>query len=481
MSLINRYNEHSQTHTYMKKIISCLVAITMLLACNQTPKDTAVATVATPQVVETATTTAALPPMHDAVLENAVIYEANIRQYSTEGTFSAFTKDIPSLKQLGVKILWLMPIYPISTTKSKGSLGSYYAVSDYTKVNPEFGTIEDFRTLLRTAHEHGIYVVLDWVANHTGWDHTWIQEHPEYYTQNAKGEIVHTEGTDWTDVADLNYDNPQLRAEMLAAMKYWVAQEGIDGFRCDVAGMVPVDFWEHTVTALQKIKPLFMLAEGWEPELQQQAFDMGYAWDTHHVMNSIAQGKKDATAWDQQMHKNDSLYAQDDILMNFTSNHDENSWNGTVTERMGAAKELFAALSYTAPGMPLIYSGQEYDMEKRLLFFEKDTIPKQKGTFYPLYQQLGTLKNTHPALHGGKQAASYTRIKTSNDTAILAFTRAKAGKALTFVANMTDQPVTFTMDYTATATEYLSGTAKQLTLGQQYNLKPWGYWILDEL
>ncbi|WP_299247772.1 alpha-amylase family glycosyl hydrolase [uncultured Aquimarina sp.] len=458
----------------MKKVIFCLALAGVVFSCGKTKKEETVAKVET--VIEEISKE--LSPVSEAMMENAVIYEANIRQYSEEGSFKAFTKDIPTLKSLGVKVLWVMPIYPISNTKSKGSLGSYYAISDYTKVNPEFGTIEDFRELVKTAHENGIYVVLDWVANHTGWDHVWLKEHPEFYTKDDKGEITHTVGTDWTDVADLNYDNKEMRAEMLKAMKYWVQEEGIDGFRCDVAGMVPVDFWDNTVTELKKIKPVFMLAEGWEPELMENAFDMGYGWDTHHVMNHIAKGENTAAAWDKRMVQVDSMYANDDILMNFTSNHDENSWNGTVQERMGDSKEMFAALSYVAPGMPLIYSGQEYDMNKRLLFFEKDTIIKKKGVFFPLYEKLGKLKNENPALHGGKNAASYSRIKTSVDDKVLVFKREKEGNKVVFVANMTKEPVKFTADYEGNFKDYLSGEYIDGVKGTEYELNAWQYLIL---
>ncbi|WP_024770402.1 alpha-amylase family glycosyl hydrolase [Aquimarina macrocephali] len=459
----------------MKKIILSLAVIGILFSCGKTTKEE---TTAKTEVLEEIKEV--LPSIDDAMMENAVIYEANIRQYSEEGTFSAFTKDIPVLKKLGVKVVWIMPIYPISTTKSKGSLGSYYAVSDYTKVNPEFGTIEDFRALVKTAHDNGIYVILDWVANHTGWDHVWLKEHPEYYTKDKNGAITHTEGTDWTDVADLNYDNQEMREQMKNDMLYWLKEEGVDGFRCDVAGMVPVDFWDKTVAEFKKIKPVFMLAEGWEPELLENAFDMGYGWDTHHKMNDIAQGKANVTEWDKRMTQIDTMYAKDDILMNFTSNHDENSWNGTVDERMGEAKEMLAALTYLAPGMPLIYSGQEYDMDKRLLFFDKDTIIKKQGKFFPLYEKLGTLKNTNPALHGGKNAASYTRIKTSDDTNVLAFLREKEGNKVVFIANMTKQPIKFTLEYKGKFTDYLSGETIEALPGAAYEFAPWQYQILIE-
>lgn len=411
-------------------------------------------------------------------LENAVIYEANIRQYSPEGTFEKFTEDIPKLKELGVKIIWVMPIYPISTTKSKGSLGSYYAISDYAKVNPEFGNLDDVKNLVKTAHENGMFVILDWVANHTGWDHVWLKSHPEYYTKDEKGAITHTVGTDWTDVADLNYDNLEMRAEMLEDMKYWLKEANIDGFRCDVAGMVPVDFWENAVSELKKIKPVFMLAEGWEPKLLENAFDMGYSWDTHHRMNAVAQGKETVKNWDGRMAQIDTLYQKDDILMNFITNHDENSWSGTVKERLGEASEVMLALSYCAPGMPLIYSGQEYDMNKRLLFFEKDTIPKIKGKVWPLMVKLGELKNKNKALNGGKNAASYKRLKSSDDKNILIFSREKDGDKLTFMANLSNKEVTFTTEKEGASVDFF--TKEKLVFSKEKSLtfKPWQYKIL---
>jgi glycosidase len=419
-----------------------------------------------------------IKPISDESLENAVIYEANIRQYSPEGTFEKFTEDIPKLKELGVKIIWVMPIYPISTTKSKGTLGSYYAISDYTKVNPEFGNLDDVKNLVDTAHKNGMYVILDWVANHTGWDHVWLKSHPEYYTKDEKGEITHTVGTDWTDVADLNYDNLEMRAEMLEDMKYWLKEVNVDGFRCDVAGMVPVDFWENTVTELKKIKPVFMLAEAWEPNLLKNAFDMDYSWDTYHRMNAIAQGKETVKNWDERLAQIDTLYQKDDILMNFVTNHDENSWNGTVKERMGDASEVMLALSYCAPGMPLIYSGQEYDMNKRLLFFEKDTISKTKGKVWPLLVKLGELKNNNKALFGGKNAASYTKIPSSDDENILIFSREKEGDKITFMANLSNKEVTFTSEKEGELIDFFSNEKFVFSKEKPLTFKAWEYKIL---
>ncbi len=469
----------------MKKVIALVFFIT-IFACKEEQKQNVVNQVSEDKAM--------LQPISDKDLETAVIYEANIRQYSPEGTFAQFTKDIPQLKQLGVKVIWLMPIFPISETKRKATggenskfasdfpeaeqakyLGSYYAVSDFTAINPEFGTIKDFRELVNTAHDNGIYVILDWVPNHTGWDHVWLKDHPEYYTQNQKGEVIHPEGTDWTDVADLNYDNQEMRKKMIEEMNYWLTKEGVDGFRCDVAGSVPTDFWEQAIPELRKSKDVFMLAEAWEPELLKEGlFDMAYAWDGHHMMNKIAKGEEDATAFAKYMSKTLEQYEEDDILMNFVTNHDENSWNGTIKERMGDLGEAMTVLSYLTPGMPLIYSGQEYDLDHRLLFFEKDSFPHTKGNTWKLLEKLAALKQTNTALNGGKAAAQYSPI--DSDKNVIAFARTNGDDQVVFVANTTNKQVEVVvpqkgayLDFMTNKVVELKGDTIQLD-GNQYKV-----------
>lgn len=477
----------------MKKISILLLGLLTLASCKNEPE----------QPVAEVQEEQSIAPVTNEAMESAVIYEANIRQYSPEGTFDAFTKDIPQLKDLGVKVIWLMPIYPISEVRRKATgdlsiediedpeerkkyLGSYYAIADYTAVNPEFGNKEDLDELVEAAHANGMYVILDWVANHTGWDHPWLEEHPEFYTQNEQGEPVDPlnpatgESWGWTDVADLNYDNKELWEAMTAEMEYWIEEHDIDGFRADVAGEVPTEFWEQAVPRLQEIKPVFMLAESEDKDLFYNAFDMGYNWEGHHIKNQIAQGKATVEAWDEYMKKIDTTYQEDDYLMNFVTNHDENSWNGTVRERMGDAAEAMVALTYSIPGMPLIYSGQEYDMDKRLKFFEKDTIPKTKGTMWPLLEKLGQLKTSTPALHGAKEAADYTRLKTSADKQVLAFERTKNGEKIIYVANLSDKPVDFQLELGENLTQYIGKSDFKLQENDQYHFAPWDYVILAD-
>ena len=442
-----------------------------------------------------------LPAVSAEMMETAVIYEANIRQYSPEGTFNAFTKDIPQLKKLGVKIIWLMPINPISKVKRKATdgsftsdikdiaerekyLGSYYSVSDYKAINEEFGNKADFKKLIDTAHNNGIYVIVDWVPNHTGWDHPWIFEHPEWYTQNEEGQIIDPINPDtgeswgWTDTADLNYDSEAMRTEMINDMKYWVTNFNIDGYRMDVAHKVPPVFFKRVAAALNAIKPVFMLAEAEQQDLFENGFDMQYAWEGHHILNNIAKEKENAVAIINYLKKQDSVKNTSDFKMNFITNHDENSWSGTVQERMGPASSLMTVLVYTLPGMPLIYSGQEYDLDYQLKFFEKDSIPKTKGATYALLEKLGTLKNSNSALNGGKNAAKYSVLNVKNNN-ILAFNRSKNSDSLYFIGNLSNKVQSFSTDLEGSFTDVL--TAKEVVLnGEIIELKPWEYYVLSK-
>ena len=470
----------------MKKIF-LLVIVTMFFACKEEQK----------QPVMDTKQEDTFKPITEEDIESGVIYEVNIRQYSPEGTFNAFTKDMPVLKDLGVKVIWVMPINPISKVKRKATdgqftsdiedekerekyLGSYYSVSDYKAINPEFGNLEDFKNLVDTAHDNGIYVIVDWVPNHTGWDHPWITAHPDWYTQNDKGEIIDPinpetgESWGWTDVADLNYDNTEMRKEMINDLKYWLTEANIDGYRMDVAHKVPQDFFEEVTKELKQIKPVFMLAEAEQPVLLEKAFDMQYAWEGHHLLNELAKGEKNSDDFQAYIKKQDTVLQDDDINMNFVTNHDENSWAGTLKERMPDNKELFTALTYTMPGMPLIYSGQEYDLDHRLLFFEKDSIPKTKGDYFTLLQRLGELKNTNSALNGGKDAAAYKAIDAG--PSVIAFSRTKDDDEVIFVANISDESIKTNVPQKGSYLDYIANQPTQLK-GDAIELAPNTYKI----
>jgi 1,4-alpha-glucan branching enzyme len=411
------------------------------------------------------------------------IYEVNIRQYTPDGTFKAFEAHIPRLKEMGVDILWLMPIFPISEKNRKGSLGSYYAVADYKKVNPLFGTEDDFKSLMKTAHENNMLVILDWVANHTGRDNPWITEHPDWYSKDSLNKIIMPAGTDWSDVADLNYNNSELRKAMIDALKYWIIEYDVDGFRCDVAGMIPTDFWNTARAELDKIKPVFMLAEAEQLDLHEKAFDMGYAWNLHHIMNDVSKGKKNADSLRKYFEKSQKEYPQKEYRMAFTSNHDENTWNGTEFERMPESYETFAVLTFTAPCFPLIYNGQEAGLDKRLRFFEKDTIEWKAHKMTDIYTKLITLKNNNKALWNGEAGSPAYFINTSNPKQIFTFKRIKDDNSILVIMNLSSKPAKFNYmekDVERIYTEYFSGTVIKIKPQENYTLKPWEYKVLVE-
>ena len=381
-----------------------------------------------------------------------------------------------------------MPINPISNTKSKGPLGSYYAVSNYTKVNPEFGTLKDFKSLVNKAHQLGMYVILDWVPGHTGWDHVWIKENSDYYLKNRKGEIIDPidfrtgKSFGWTDVADLNYKNMQMREALRKAMVYWVEETNIDGYRIDQAYAVPQEFYNKTFAILKRIKPLFLLAETdiYHPgglDLVKK-FDASYDWPGHHLSKKVAQGQKNALNYSRHIERTIKRYGPENIVVNFVSNHDENSWNGTIEESYGKAAYAFMALNYTIPGMPLVYSGQEYDLNKRLHFFEKDSFPKVSGKTMEFLQQLGALKNNHKALTSGLSGGSFRRLLNSKNDQILAFERERDGDTIVFIANLSKDYAQFTLPYEGNFKRFQDFKNKRLSSSYQYDMKPWEFWIL---
>lgn len=417
---------------------------------------------------------------HPAWSKNAVIYEANIRQHSIEGSFNRFEEYLPELKKMGVGIIWIMPVNPIGEKNRKGTLGSYYAVRDYKAVNPEFGSPANFRHLVDAAHALGMKVIIDWVANHTAWDHPWVTTHPEYYLKNDKGDFV-PPVADWQDVIKLDYANRQLRSEMVSAMKFWLTEYGIDGFRCDVAEMVPTDFWNEARAALDKVKPVFMLAEGEATDLHEKAFDMSYAWRLKDLFGEIAQGKKNANDLAAYMNGPEKKFHRNAYRMLHTSNHDLNSWEGTEFERLGDATESFLVLSNLLKGMPLLYSGQEAGNHKRLEFFERDPIQWKEHPYKAIYTRLFQLKKANQALWNGADGAEQQRLLTSNETAIYAFSRSKSGKQVVGIFNLSGQAQGFSFDKAQTTlslTNLFTGSKEVIKPALHIELKPWEYKVL---
>lgn len=412
--------------------------------------------------------------MHPDWTRNAVIYEVNVRQYTKEGTFAAFEKHLPRLKELGVDVLWFMPIHPISEKNRKGSLGSYYAVQNYLEINPEFGTKEDFKRLVDKAHEMEFKVILDWVANHTGCDNVWMTEHPDWYVKDDAGNFKSP--YDWTDTYELNYDNQEMRAAMLDAMKYWVKDFNIDGYRCDVAHEVPTDFWNKVRPSLDSIKPVFMLAEAEEYDLLDHAFDANYAWELMHLMNDIYKGEKNVEDLTAYIQKLDTVMCPDGYKMNFITNHDENSWNGTEFERYGKGVETFAVLTYTLNGMPLIYTGQEVGMKKRLSFFDKDQVPSWgENATTKFYKKLNELKHTHPALRAGNVGANFRIYTTSHMKDVLIFSRESIGKEIMVMLNFSNKNVTYASNDALNRSDYVDYFTGKKVGKLPQTLKAWEY------
>ena len=435
--------------------------------------------------------------------KNATLYEVNTRHYTPEGTLSAFENHLPRLRSMGIDILWLMPIHPISLLKRKATnellvsdikdidertkyLGSPYAVADYLKVNPDLGTAEDFKNLVNSAHRKGMRVIIDWLANHTGWDHTWISEHPEWYTKDGNGNIVdpidpNTEKSwGWTDVADLNYDNKDMRQAMLEAMKYWLIEFDIDGFRVDVAHGVPNDFWDELQESFSTLdKPVFLLAESEEPYHNNSGiFHATYGWSFHHLMNKVATGEKNAEDVRKWMKQDRKLFKRG-FHIHFTSNHDENAWAGTVFERMGEAHKSMAVLAATLDGMPLLYSGQEEPHRARMKFFEKGLIHFGDYEYADFYTKLFEIKHENRALWNGIHGGEVTHLTQHED--VLAFSREKSGDKIIVIVNLSDEEQKFIINEDIfKSPDIFTGSLKTIKAGEEFEISAWRYYVIRE-
>ena len=414
---------------------------------------------------------------------DATIYELNTRQLTPEGTFAAAEEYLPMLRENGIDIIWVMPCQPIGKITRKGTLGSYYSIIDYCAINPEFGTRADFEHFLAKAHELGFKVILDWVANHTAPDSEWTKNEGWHYRDSLGNMMVQY---DWADISKLNYDNQDMRNEMLKAMHWWMDSIGIDGFRCDVAGEVPTDFWNWAMSDLRLTHPdMFTLAEDEDKaqELTESAFDMYYGWTLHHLMNEVAQGNKGVEDLWEYFEKAETTIRPEAIRMNFISNHDENSWNGTEQERMGDAINLFAAFCYVVPGMPMIYTGQLSGNHHRLEFFEKDLIDTDEAYAQAsLYKQLNDLRQRQRVLFSPEIGAPMIRIPADNGAIFACARPYPSGMNVIAVMNMSDQEQNVTLDLGMYAGKYkcLCGKTHKLEKTQSFTLKPWGFKIFEK-
>jgi len=420
--------------------------------------------------------------VHPAWSKNSVLYEVNVRQYTPEGTFNAFAEHLPRLKSLGIDVLWFMPTFPIGVLNRKEPLGSYYSVKDFMNVNPDFGTMDDFKAVLTQAHDLGMKVMLDWVPNHTSWDNELTKEHPDWYIKDAKGNFTPPLGTDWTDVIQLDWSKTGLHDYMINAMRFWV-EMGVDGFRVDHPHNTPPEFWERARAELAAIKPVLMLAEIEEPTtFFEKGFDMNYAWELHHLMNSIAQGKDSVKALTKYYTKEWAIYPKSVYRLQFLTNHDENSWAGTIDSLMGYAQKPFAVFIFTSQGVPLIYSGQEVCLDKKLKFFSRDTIKWDTCGLTGFYRDLVSLKKGNEALWNGDFGGSMVRINTSKDNKIFAFYREKGENRIVVFLNLSKKRVAVKPDLKEIGgdyTEYFTDTKVTIPLNDSLKIEPWGYkvWV----
>ena len=413
--------------------------------------------------------------------KNANIYEVNIRQFTPEGTFKAFMPHLERLHKMGVDILWFMPINPIGEINRKGSLGSYYSVKDYQGINPEFGNLEDFKAIVEKAHLLGMHVIIDWVANHTAWDNPWTQEYPDWYKKDSTGNFESP--FDWSDVISLNYENKELWKGMTNAMKYWLQEADIDGFRCDVAMLVPVDFWDSARTELDKVKPIFMLAEAEQSNLQLKAFDAYYGWEMFNTMKAVAKGEKNVEDIWKEIKRGDSLFADWSYQMLFTSNHDENTWNGTEHEMFGNATRTFGILTWVMKGFPLIYNGQEAGLNHRLKFFDKDEINWDSLWAEKFYSKLIDIKKLNPALRNGNDGGEMVRIDNNHSDKIFSFSRTLNDNTVVVMVNLSNQEVNGELDTEKISGKYSNAfTEKEIELSAKTDLHfdAWQYYVLSK-
>lgn len=414
---------------------------------------------------------------------DAVIYQINTRQFTPEGTLAAAQQHLERLAAMGVDIIWLMPIHPIGLEGRKGSLGSPYAVRDYLAVNPELGTEADLAAFVAEAHRLGLKVILDWVANHSARDNPLTQSHPHWYTRTPEGALTSPAGTDWSDVADFDYSQPGLRRYMIDAMAHWVRAYGIDGFRCDVAGYVPTDFWEAARAELGAIRPVFMLAEWEQRDLHARAFDATYAWGWKEAMQRLVKSGEGAGPIRAYYALQAETWPHAAMRMVYTENHDQNAWDGAARAIYGPAYAAAIALSFVGPGLPLIYNGQEADNDRQLAFFERDPIAWREGVHAPLFRQLIALKTRMRALHNGRFGAPMVMVPTSADADVLAFTRGAAGERVFAVFNLSPraQQVRFGLArHHGRYRDALGGEAMAFAGGEVLALPAWGFRIFAE-
>lgn len=414
-------------------------------------------------------------------MRDAVLYELNLRQFTREGTLAAAEAQLPRLRALGVDVIWLMPVHPIGVKNRKGSLGSPYAVRDYLGVNPEYGTLEDLKRFVARAHALGLKVILDWVANHTAWDNPLAARHPEWYSRDWRGQMHPTSWNDWSDIVELDFSQPGLRRYMTEALEFWVREVGVDGYRCDVAGYVPLDFWNTVRPRLDAIKPVFMLGEWQATDLHQDAFDATYAWDWYNAALEATTGGKGVGALRGYYSTLENAWPREAMRMTFVTNHDKNSWDGTEFEQFGPGLEAATVLAFVGTGLPLVYNGQEAGNDKRLAFFERDPIAWREHPRGELLARLIALKKRHPALWNGRWGAPMIDVPNTAPAEVLSFVRMNDSDKVFAAFNFSARPQTVAFEggpYAGDYVDHATGRAERLGADTRLTLPPWGWRVL---
>ncbi len=428
-------------------------------------------------------------------VRDAVLYQINTRVFSTEGTFKAVESQLQRIKDLGVDVLWLMPIFPISEKNRKiepenpnEAHGSPYAASDFLKIHRAFGTETDLHDLIKAIHALDLKVVLDFVPNHTGWDGDWIENHPEWYVRKdgVIQPVTSDQGEVWADIAQLDLTNTEMREAWMQVHEYWLREFNFDGFREDCAWAIPKDYWSELRFRLDKIKPVFMLAED-EVHGREQfevCFEANYGWGTHHFMKQIAKGEP-ATVLNKHTEEYKQNHGTLGWQMNFTQNHDENTWHGTETDLFGDGADCFTALCFVIEGMPLIYNGQEVASQKRLNFFHNDDIDWSGASRADFFRKLSDLKHNERALWNGTYGAPLEKIENSTEAQVYSFRRRyyKDGfhSNVVCIFNLTDKPADTILALGNRAeqlTDYLTHQEMTIDSKETLHLKPFDYKIL---
>ena len=410
---------------------------------------------------------------------NRVIYEINVRNYSAAGNFAGVEKDLPRLKDLGIDILWLMPIHPIGVLNRQGTLGSPYAVKDYKSINPDLGTAADLTSLIQAAHKDGMEVWLDWVGNHTAWDHPWVQQHLDYYAERNGQRPYSPEN--WTDVVQLDYNNSNLRVAMIDALKYWVSEFNIDGYRCDAATFIPVSFWKEARQQVDAVKPITWLCEG-DNAAYMEAFDYDYAWSFNTALNNLGSNtdvSKLVAACNLLVGNPD--YAKKGRMI-YLTNHDLNAYDGTEISRYGNNVLPLTVLYFTVYDMPLIYNGQEIGWNTSMNLFDASPIDWQQGNmrYYKLFKKLTQLKRTQPALESGLNRVHLSRYTTNHDDKVFVYSKTKGNSEVLVMLNFSNNPVRFKLSsYSPNGAFYnfLSGERQTFSTTDPITLEANGYAI----